>query len=433
MVKKIMNLVIVFLITVCMLSGCRTEEITQESTESQESQTIQVIQPSTQPTIVYDETISGVMSSDDIQALYENPILKYLDVSGSTCYEEIQQYITDHPDVEVVYTVDIGGSEIAGDAAEMTLTAEKYDLSALTENAAYLPNIAKITFDGVQLEKAELMALGAAFPNAVLDHPYTLFGKTFSLADEKLEYLSVNIGNEGIAEFRDILPLMRQCTYFKLDRCKVDDEVMAKLRDDFPQTKVVWRVFFAEYSALTDEEKIWTPNSVLDIDTEALKYCTDVKYIDMGHNDITSIEFCRYMPKLEVAIFAITKVNDISPLAYCPELEYLEIFSSKVTDISPLANCTKLQHLNISNLPELKDLSPLYGLTQLKRMRCTKNNISGEQQQEIMSLLPDCAFNFSTHWPTGDDWRYDENRNRVERYELLAQQIGYDTNDYSRG
>ena len=109
----------------------------------------------------------------------------------------------------------------------------------------------------------------------------------------------------------------------------------------------------------------------------------------MGHNCITNIDFVNYMPKLQVAVFAISWVEDISPLANCPDLEYLEIFSSRVSDLSPLANCTNLEHLNAGNLQDLHDITPLYGLTKLKRLYITMSDIPEEQQEKIQELIPD--------------------------------------------
>ena len=80
----------------------------------------------------------------------------------------------------------------------------------------------------------------------------------------------------------------------------------------------------------------------------SLKYCTDVKYLDLGHNEIlTDISFVRGMPDLEVAIFAINNISDAGPLADCTKLEYLEINSTNITDLTPLSNLTGLHHLNI--------------------------------------------------------------------------------------
>ena len=166
-----------------------------------------------------------------------------------------------------------------------------------------------------------------------------------------------------------------------------------------------------------------------------------MKYIDLGHNEvITDISFAACMPKLEVAIFAMNDIADISPLANCPELEYLEIQTNeRLGDLSPLANCKKLAHLNTARCRNVSDISPLYGLTGLERFYLGSNNgVTAEQKEEFRSLMPDCLFNdlvFSD--PTGDRWRVvDMNLDAWipiyhPRYELLLEQFGYLREEYS--
>ena len=52
--------------------------------------------------------------------------------------------------------------------------------------------------------------------------------------------------------------------------------------------------------------------AVTDAEAQVLKYCTKVKYLDLGHNEVlTDISFAAYMPELEVAIFAINDIDDM--------------------------------------------------------------------------------------------------------------------------
>lgn len=394
-------------------------------------------------TVTYTVDIGGSAVSPKIESLDLNgldftvstlsSVVRYLPCVKSVCFDadklsldEISCIEELFPEAEVSYTVTVLGNRVEStvqtiDASAMTSA----DIEATAEAVKKLPMLECIDAAGSSLTLDEAKALAAAAPNAGINYPVELFGKTFSLSDECLEYVDEKIGNEGVSELRDILPAMNKCTRVLLDKCEIDNEVLAELRDDFPEKNVVWHIFFCGYEYYTDTDVIWATGRVTDGYTSVLKYCTEVKYLDMGHNCITNIDFCNYMPKLEVAIFSPSWVEDISPLANCPELEYLEIFSSRVTDISPLASCTKLQHLNISRLEGVKDISPLYGLTELKRLRCTCHSLPQDQIDEIMSLMPDCNFCFKWEDPTGGDWRYNEDGSLVERYQLLQDQFDY--------
>ena len=273
-------------------------------------------------------------------------------------------------------------------------------------------------------------------PDLYLKLSFELFGQTVTSEDERIEYFRVPIGDDGAETVRAVLPYLRSCTYLLMDGCDVDYEIMAKLRDDFPDTKVVWRIWLCKpyyesniitrwYSFLTDTDRIRTVK-ITNENSHLLKYCTEAKYVDFGHNMITSeFSFLGYMPKLEVCIIAITGVKDISCLANCPNLEYLEIYGSQVTDLSPLANCTKLKHLNCSRLYGLTDITPIYGLD-LERLRCVATHVPKEQLEEYSRLHPDCEMLLLGGEPHLWGWRYDDHGKMVPRYALLREQLRYD-------
>lgn len=281
-------------------------------------------------------------------------------------------------------------------------------------------------------------------PDVTFDYQFLLYGNAVSTADERLEYTDIKITDEGVESvIRPIMPAMNRLRYLKLDKCDVSSPTMAKLRDDFPDVKVVWRVFisgygqtadgsFAVYNCLTDTEKVWATGCVTDQFASELQYCTDVKYLDLGHNCITNIDFTQYMPNLEMAVLSVSWVESLAPLAHCENLVYLECFSSRVTDISPLASCKNLQYLNISNLASVKDITPLYDLD-LKRFYCTMSYIPADQQEEFKSLHPECDCEFGWVDPSKSEWRFLDGNymntdpsNRNEMYAKLYEVFGYD-------
>ena len=349
------------------------------------------------------------------------------------------------PELEVAYEMHLGEELVPYDIEELTLTG--MDGESL---AALIPQLEKLTHlqavgvpeseNSLSLEEA--LALSEQSDVIRLDYQIELFGQQLSLDAESIEFENTDIGKEGLEVLKTVLPYFRNLKYLKLDDCGIDNETMAQLRDDYPDIKVVWRVYFGSYHCLTDTEMIWaTGGSVNDTTSGVLKYCTDVKYLDLGHSLITHADFLNYMPKLEVAILAISWLEDISPLANCPNLEYLELFSARVSDLSPLAKCTHLQHLNIgsqrnsNNVPVgPTDISSLYDLPELKRFYCTMSYVPEEQQKEIMSRHPDCEFEFRWVDPAEGYWRFKDGNmnnnskdNRNERYALLCEQFGYDT------
>ena len=346
---------------------------------------------------------------------------------------------------EVFPNADIGCKAISFLGKEYPLDAATVDLSDLTteqipEAAEGLKALGPILTvelckeDGtctVTLDDAA--ALHALYPSAKYNFRIALYGQTLSTDMERVEYFRANIKDEGLETFRKLIPLMYNLTYLKLDWCGTTDEAMAQLRDEFAdRVKIVWRIFFHEYNCLTDTLKIWANWTVNDMNNDCLKYCTDVKYLDLGHTMITHCEWARNMPNLEVVIMGDCNLKSIEPLRECPNITFLEIFSSKVTDLTPLEDLHNLQYLNISNL-RINDITPLYGLDHLIKVNSTMNNIPQEQVDEFRRLQPQCVGTFLDHGnPTGYDWRYDIWGRILPRYELLRNQFGYIEVDYSR-
>jgi hypothetical protein len=169
-----------------------------------------------------------------------------------------------------------------------------------------------------------------------------------------------------------------------------------------------------------------------------LKYCTKVKYLDLGHNNyLDTIEFCRYMPELEVLIVGMTFVEDYSPLAYCPKLEYVEAMTTRLHDLTPFENLHNLRHLNICYNFAVTDISPLYGL-ELERLWIGQHDpVPPAQVEKYRELHPNCIINDTTPDPTEEYWRFAEHGDEMgntrydPRYELLRQQMGYDEEAYA--
>lgn len=267
---------------------------------------------------------------------------------------------------------------------------------------------------------------------------FELYGKVFNLDDESMDLRKIPIDDNGDL-LEAMLPYMSRLKVLDMDSCGIDNRRMEEIRDKHPEIEVIWRVFFgSNYTARTDVEKILascpggggnlTPENYAD-----LKYCTKLKYLDIGHNEeLHDISVVQYMPDLEVLIVAMDYFEDLSPVESCPHLEFLEIQTNHIADLSPLSNLKELKHLNIANNPELSDISPLFGLTQLERLwiGCI-DPVPQEQIDEMQKLAPDCYINSTTYDPHLGEWRYKKEGGFTDRFALLVEQFGYDKADYA--
>ena len=470
----------------------------------------------TDPEVITELTM--VVDENTITQLDSYPQLKKADLTGSTCYEALAAYAATHPNIQVIYTVDVGGSAIGNAETDVTLNDGTYQFDKLVANLQYLPNLKSlnlkatrlnvvqldalklaypqlpitwtIRLNGVELgtdtaelnlssitdeqvdvyidrlallpnlKRLELMTadgkcnlskdsiqkLQEAFPDVVVNYIYEFefFGQTLSTAAERVEFVDVKMGDEAEPQIRAALDKLVNCTYFKLDNCGLSNQVMAKIRDDYPHIKIVWRVFQENKnrSWLTDTEVLRAVYGISDANSDFMKYCTDVKYMDLGHNtNMIDISFCAYMPNLEIAILSGSPIKDLSPLSNCKKLEFLEIaWCGHITDVSPLAACDSLKYLNIGHT-SIKNVDTLTGLNleMLSFVNSGKKvGMTEAQWKNIQAKMPNCWITYSplsdsNANPYGVGWRYAKSplvaSNFTECYKKVRQVFDYDQVD----
>ena len=319
-----------------------------------------------------------------------------------------------NPHVEITYTVSMNGQPLDLNTTEMDLSGMTADqIPIVATKISLLPQLQQVQLmaaDGTsQLSKADVKALQQACPDVLFLYSFELFGKTISTADERVEYDSVYIGDEGEAQIREALDILTSCTYFKADSCGISSPVMAGIRDDYPNTKVVWRVHCSIFNMLTDEKVLRLTHKVKDEHVGELKYCTEAVYIDMGHDDyLTDIDFLRYMPDLECIILSGSSISDISAFENCKKLVWVELaFCSQIKDISVFKDHPTLKYLNIS-YTGVRDISPIQDVA-LERFNCMNNRIGADAQNTFTSAHPDCIALFAGKQPYGYGWRYNDN------------------------
>ena len=427
----------------------------------------------TELTLIVDETTIAVLEN--------YPNLKSVDLSGSTCYKALEEYAEAHPDVNVVYTVSLGGMDIGLATTDLVLQPGSFHYITLVNNLKYLPNITRLVlpetdltmdqldalraayprvtieaefevagmkmgadtteldlsgFDPAdldalveklplltRLEKVELMdaegnspftmdqvrQIKAAKPDVVVNYNFELFGAAVSSSDEKLDFTNQKLGNEAEAELRAALDILPANVYIKVENCGFDNEVLGGIQQDYPEATIVWRVWYGNQNQLTDSEMIRHVYNLTDANCGNMKYFTKAKYLDLGHNEtLTTIEFCAYMPHLEVLIASGSLVSDLTPLKDCTKLWWLELaYCTKVTDVSALTGCESLRNLNLS-FTNVTDIAAVQDLP-LKQFVAIKNTIPDEMEEAFDESHPDTITLWRGKQPYGYGWRYIDN------------------------
>ena len=340
--------------------------------------------------------------------------------------------------------VTVLGVSYPADTASLVLELSPADVSRAASELSSLPRLKSLVLSGSAssgLTADDYITLARALPQTEIDCTFDLFGQQLNtIRTTRLEYLQTPIGDGGLAQFRKLLPYLHHLSYLSFDRCDTTDRACAALRDDFPETEVVWRVYFSPFSCMTDVETIWASVDLRDETCGSLKYCTKVKYLDIGHSAMTDLSFLDYMPDLEVLIIACSDFEDISHVANCKNLKYFECCECfRLTDLSPIAELKNLEHLNVGDLM-VSDISCLHSLTECKNLKrfyapnMRNSALDMEKEATIFrQLLPGVEMDFDkTYLGMGSlngHWRYVEGfggGTYTEPYRRIREIFGYD-------
>ena len=347
------------------------------------------------------------------------PALRTVDLGDSRNSDmdakTLQQLQSDYPELQFLFQLRLAGKPCSLDETELDLS-EADSVSDLLPWVGSMKQLRRIELgsgDGedIRIPWADIAALELAAPQAVVNYAFTLYGEEFTLQDETMDLNHIDIADQG-ALVKEITACMPRLNYLDMDFCGVDDEHMAEIRDSLPNATVVWRIWFGNrYTARTDAERILASNPdrggmLTKENTQSLKYCTKVKYLDLGHNlDLDDISYVAYMPDLEVAVLAMNQWTDAYPLLNCPKLEYLEMQTGACSDLRPIGQLKNLKHLNICYCLALRDISPIYDLDLERLWVGSISPIPAEQVEEYHRRHPQCEINTTTVDPTEEGWR----------------------------
>ncbi|MBR5422267.1 MAG: hypothetical protein IK115_14085 [Lachnospiraceae bacterium] len=231
--------------------------------------------------------------------------------------------------------------------------------------------------------------------------PLPMQGETVQLGDRliplnavKIDLSGMNLSQYDMNAVFDRMPNLKKAT---LIGCGLSNDGYAALQDAHPGIRMIWEIKYATRKLRTDAVGWSTFRGMhgpmdlpmTDADTKYLKYCKDLIIVDLGHNYIRDISFVQYMPNLQLFI-AVDNGGlwDLSMLKYCPQLRYIEIFVNRVSDLSVFKYMHQLEDVNISYNP-IRSNEYLKDFPQLKKLWLEATGIPGNQVAELREIYPD--------------------------------------------
>lgn len=319
---------------------------------------------------------------------------KSLNLGENLITSEFRQKINEeYPDIalDAICTYRLNGKTVREDTEKLDL--KKYqNTSDLVGLLSLFPNLKKVDLTDADVPFDEQIKAVTERPEIDFTWAVDFGGVKFDSTSEEIDLSEC----EGVTadDVRRRIPLFKHLKKIDLTGCDATNEEMAKLREEFPETKVVWTLYMGKWSLKTDAVAFsvliydYKHKRLTSDDIEVLKYCTDLRALDLGHQAIRDVSVIgEYLTELRVLILADNAISDLSPLANLKHLHYLELFVNWIYDIRPLAELKELVDLNIS-YNWITNAAPLLDLPMLERLWIESTNISKEDTELLKKTYP---------------------------------------------
>ena len=312
--------------------------------------------------------------------------------------------------VRVLFTDETYG---ASDSTAETLSFfGTQDAGTLSAYLSCFPALSEIDVKDTSLSEEQGNALCDRFPTVAVRREITLNGEPFDSFAPSLDFSGAEIAS--YEAFSDALQYFPALTRLEMHDCSLSNEQLATLRDRYPDVKVVWTVHMKQWSVKTDATAFSTlqygynTNRLRSDEAQVLQYCTDLIALDLGHNDITDLEWMRPLTNLQILILGDSKkLKNIEVLGTLPKLKYVELFMTAVEDLTPLANLSELLDINLC-FTNISDPTPLLSCRKLERIwlgKKTADRIKKEGVAMLTDAFPNAEFDLVSEGSTGRGWR----------------------------
>ena len=359
----------------------------------------------------YTVPASAVLSDEIRTVVSLCPALKTLDLNETAASSEsVAAAEQDAPGVTILWTDAIYGAA-ASDAEALSFSGAQ-DAETLINYLACFPALTEIDILDTSLTEALGSALCDRFPFLAVRRTVTLNGTPFDSFTEALDLSGAEIAS--YEAFSDALGYFPKLGRLEMHDCSLSDEQLAAIRDRYPDVDVVWTVRFGRWRVRTDAVAFSTmqagnnKNRMRSSDVQVLRYCRDLIALDLGHNDITDLEWIRELKHLQVLILADSrKLKDITPIGTLTELKYLELFLTSVEDITPIANLSELLDVNLF-FTHIDDITPLLSCKKLERIWLGERvaaRIGKEGVAKLQQAFPDAEYDLVSAGSTKLGWR----------------------------
>lgn len=388
-------------------------------------------------------TIDTISDGDiELMAAYF-PNLKKVDASRCGDYAMLEKLQARLPELDVIYTVSLGGKSFAPDSTELSLAPEEFDLDTLTANLPYLPQVNTLEFLRTDLTLEQVEQLRTNFPGITFAFTVELLGQEYGEDTTELDLSAMT--SEQVVEVSQKLPMLPALEKITLTdgegNSQLPKEDVKTLQQAVPNAVIDYSFDFFGTVLSTAEEEVHIKNVKIGDEGEsevraALDLLPNCKRFVLENCQISNEVMAKlrddYRDRTKVvwrvsfgkgssltdaqilrAVYDLVDTNcanltyledvrfmDIGHNEFLKEssfisgmksLEYVIISGSMISDLKPFANCKNLKVLEAAFCEYIYSAEGLESCENLERLNISYTHITDLSPLDNLNLVNLCA------------------------------------------
>ena len=388
-------------------------------------------------------TIDTISDGDiELMAAYF-PNLKKVDASRCGDYAMLEKLQARLPELDVIYTVSLGGKSFAPDSTELSLAPEDFDLDTLTANLPYLPQVNTLEFLRTDLTLEQVEQLRTDFPGITFAFTVELLGQEYGEDTTELDLSAMT--SEQVVEVSQKLPMLPALEKITLTdgegNSQLPKEDVKTLQEAVPGVVIDYSFDFFGTVLSTAEEEVHIKNVKIGDEGEsevraALDLLPNCKRFVLENCQISNEVMAKlrddYRDRTKVvwrvsfgkgssltdaqilrAVYDLVDTNcanltyledvrfmDIGHNEFLKEssfisgmksLEYVIISGSMISDLKPFANCKNLKVLEAAFCEYIYSAEGLESCENLERLNISYTHITDLSPLDNLNLVNLCA------------------------------------------
>lgn len=384
------------------------------------------------------------LSDEDIERLAVYfPKLKKVDASQCGDYAMLEKLQARLPELDVIYTVSLGGKSFAPDSTELSLAPEDFDLDTLAANLPYLPQVNGVEFLRTDLTLEQVEQLRTNFPGITFAFTVELLGQEYGEDTTELDLSAMT--SEQVVEVSQKLPMLPALEKITLTdgegNSQLPKEDVKTLQQSVPNAVIDYSFDFFGTVLSTAEEEVHIKNVKIGDEGEsevraALDLLPNCKRFVLENCQISNEVMAKlrddYRDRTKVvwrvsfgkgssltdaqilrAVYDLVDTNcanltyledvrfmDIGHNEFLKEssfisgmksLEYVIISGSMISDLKPFANCKNLKVLEAAFCEYIYSAEGLESCENLERLNISYTHITDLSPLDNLNLVNLCA------------------------------------------